>query len=209
MFQTYNPEDLTYIALSRIGSTVVDANAIGFLSKSVANSSGDARRHLEILSRTITNLMETMSEEALNAEHQGPVVKLTHIIKILNQSIMKPKELLQASPSLDKHVLCLCMQLVGCVGSATVPLRRLLWLFSECYRVVEIEGSSHLRSTLDRLVDGGLLKLKKKGITKEDEIHFDEQLDEVESAVRDILMSQTFYKEMAAKLQSISFTSIL
>jgi Cdc6-like AAA superfamily ATPase len=208
VFQTYDPQDLTYITLSRIGSTVVDASAITFLSKSVASSSGDARKHLEIVSRTISHLMEDMTEEALNAEHQGPIVKLPHIKKMLNQSITKTKDLLQASPSLDQHVLCLCMPLAGRVGSSPLPLKQLLWLLSECYGVVEIEGTSHLRSILERLVDTGLLKLKDKKIAM-DEIRFDEQLDEVESAVRDVLMSQQFYKDMATKLQSISLTLLL
>lgn len=88
-----------------------------FLSANVASSSGDARRHLEILSRTLLHLMENMTEEALNAEHQGPIVKISHIHKMLRQSIIPMKDLLQKSPSLDKHVVCLCMQLVGYVGS--------------------------------------------------------------------------------------------
>ena len=209
MFQTYDPEDLTYITLSRIGDTVVDASAITFLSKTIANSSGDARKHLEIVSRTISHLMESMTEDALNAEHQGPIVKLPHIKKMLNQSTTKTKDLLQASPSLDQHVLCLCMPLAGRVGSSPLPLKQLLWLLSECYGVVDIEGTSHLRSILERLVDAGLLKLKDKKKIAMDEIRFDEQLDEVESAVRDVLMPHKFYKDMATKLQSISLTLLL
>jgi hypothetical protein len=75
-------------------------------------------------------------------------------------------------------VLCLCMQLVGYVGSRKWPLQMLLGLFRQCYSAVEIEGPSQLSSALDRLVDNGLLKLKRIGC---DEICFGDQLAEAES----------------------------
>jgi hypothetical protein len=94
-------------------------------------------------------------------------------------------------------VLCLCMQLVGYVGSRKWPLQMLLGLFRQCYSAVEIEGPSQLSSALDRLVDNGLLKLKRIG---SDEICFGDQLAEAESAVRDILMPKQFYMGMATRL---------
>jgi hypothetical protein len=186
----------------------VDAKAIEFLSKSVAIGSGDARKHLEFLSRTISYVRETMTDEMLNTEHQGPVIKVPHVKKMINQSIMKSKDLLEASPTLDKHVLCFCMQLAARMGPHPMTLKNLLWALRECYRVVEIEGTSHLRGILERLVDDGLLKLKDNKMAS-DEICFDEQLDEVESAVREVLMTQQFYKDMAAKLQSIPNAAFL
>lgn len=180
----------------------MDSKAIEFLSRSIANTSGDARKHLEILSRTISNVRESLSNEELNTEHQCPVIKLPHVKKTFSQSTMKTKDLLEALPTQEKHVLSFCIELAR-RGSKPLTLKGLLWVLRECYKVIDVEGTSHLRSLLERLVDTGLLRVRDKKMPA-DEVRLDEQLEEVESAVRDVLMTQQFYKDMASTLQKIS-----
>jgi len=179
----------------------VDPKALEYLSKTVANSSGDARRHLDVLSRAITRFRDTTTTETLDSDYERPIIKLPHFLLVLNQSILKPKDLLQKSPALNKHVLCLCLQLAARQGTNPLSLRILLELLRDCCPAVDIEGESQLKRTIEHLVDDGLLKLKDNKIIS-NEIRFDEQLDEVESAVQDQLMTQSFYQDMIRRLRS-------
>lgn len=192
-----------HITLSRIGDTVVESKAIDFLARRIGSTSGDARKHLDILARSLSDRYESMTEDQLNALHEGPLVKLSHLAKICNRMTPKPREEVSALPTMEKHLLCLCIYLAPRVVSMPMPLKKLLTLFREVYPVVELDEVSSLSSLLERLVDTGLLQLKVASLAS-GSVVFDEQLDEVETAVRERLMIDNFYVEAKKRLDARS-----
>lgn len=201
VFRTYDDADLTRIAITKVGTSVVDEKAIEFLSKKVAGASGDARKLLEILSRSIAAAMEEMSDATLNALHEKPVIKVPHFMKTFKSSTIKYKELVESSPNHEKHILCVCIHLAQKIGSRPLSLSRLLWICQQVFDAFDLSSVSELKSTLERLLDSGLLKWIP---LRDDKIRLDVQLDDVESAVEEVLLNQNFYSAIFEKLDTLN-----
>ena len=199
MFRTYDEADLTRIALTKIGTSVVDEKGIEFLAKKVASTSGDARKFLEILSRSIASAMEDMSEATLSALHDKPVIKVPHLMKACNVSTIKYKELVESSPAHEKHILCICIHLSRTIGPRPLALTKLLWICQQVVDVLELTSVSELKSILERLLDAGLLKWS----LRDDKIRFDVQLEDVESTVEEVLLNQNFYRTTLETLETL------
>ena len=179
----------------------MDEKAIEFLSKKVAGASGDARKFLEILSRSIASAKEELSEATLNALHDKPVIKVPHFMKTFKSSTMKYKDLVEASPAHEKLILCVCTHLARTIGSRPLTLARLLWICQQVFDALDLTSVSELTSVLERLLDSGLLKWT---FTRDDKIRFDTQLEDVESAVEEVLLSQNFYRTIFEKLDKLN-----
>jgi Cdc6-like AAA superfamily ATPase len=206
VFRTYDENDLRHIALSKIGNSVVDEAAIRLLSKSVAQSSGDARKFLEILSRAISERLDAMDEKDLNAIHEKPVLKPPHILKTSKASVLKTKDMLESAPAYEKHVLCLCVHLAKMIGSRLLPLRTLLSICQDAYEIFDVSGIGEIRTIVERLKDSGLLRLNNSAKSGDNQtIQFAQQLEEVEMAVDEVLVQQNFYRKMVEKLRSMRF----
>ena len=200
VFRTYDEADLTRIALTKIGNAVVDEKAIEFLSKKVAGASGDARKFLEILSRSISSAMEELSPTTLNAIHDKPVIKVPHFMKTFKSSTIKTKDLIESSPAHEKHILCVCIHLARKIGSRPFRLSRLLSICQQVFEALDLTSVTELTSILGRLADSGLLKW---AALKDDKIRFDIQLEDVESAVEEVLLIQNFYRTTLEKLERL------
>lgn len=194
---------MTYIALSKIGKSVVEEQATKLLSMKVAGSSGDARKFLEMLSGSIMGAMDGMTDEKLDALHDKPVVKVSHAMKTAKASTIKCKDLVQEAPANEKVVLCLCIHLAQIIGSRSLPLSTMLEICQEANREFDLETVSELKSILERLLDSGLLKLQDKRIPANLCIRFDAQLEDVEAAVKEVLMKQSYFETMIKKLESM------
>lgn len=190
--------------MSKVGNSVVDEKAIEFLSKKVAQSSGDARKFLEVLSRCVIDLLDSMSEEALNAPLDKPVVKVPHILKADRASTIKYRDLIQDAPAHEKHVLCICVHVAEIIGSRPISFKTLLSICNEAYlELAEIETVSEIRSIAERLKDSGLLQFNiSKGVDSQ-KIQFAGQLEDVVSAVEEVLMKQNFYRSMVERLKAM------
>ena len=186
--------------MTKIGTSVVDEKAIEFLSKKVAGASGDARKFLEILSRSIASAKEELSEAAINAIHDKPVIKVPHFIKTVKSSTIKYKEVVESAPSHEKHILFVCIHLARTIGARPLSLSRLLWICQQVFDALELTSVSELTSILARLLDSGLLKWTQRL----DKIRFDSQLEEVESAVEEVLLIQKFYRTTFEALEKLN-----
>ena len=203
VFGTYDENDLTQIALNKIGKSVVDIAAIQFLSRTVAGSSGDARKFLELLSRSITERMDSMNEKESNARHEQPLLRVTDVMKTSRASTLKWKDVVETSPANEKLVLCLCTHLASIIRNRPLPLTKLLEICNEVNAVFELETVSELKSILERLVDSGLLKLIDKRIPDNNTIRFDIQLQDVDLAVEDLVMKSSLYSKLVDKLKGL------
>lgn len=193
-----------HIALSKIGKSVVVEKAIEFLSMKVAGSSGDARKFLEILSRSISGLMEGMNAEMLNARHEKPLLKVPHVMKTFKASTIKCRDLVEGAPANEKTVLCVCVHLSNIITNRPLPLTILLEICKEAYEVFELETVSEMKSIVERLLDSGLIKLHGGRILANDRIRFEPQLEDVEAAVEEVLLKTSYYEKMVQKLQGMN-----
>ena len=178
----------------------MDEKAIEFIAKKVAGASGDARKFLEVLSRSISSAIEDMSEATLNALHDKPVIKVPHLMKASNASTIKYKELVESSPAHEKHILCICIHLSRTIGSRPLTLAKLLWICQQVGDVLELTSVSELKSILERLLDAGLLKWS----LRDDKIRFHAQLEDVESTVDEVLLNQNFYRSTLDALETLN-----
>lgn len=199
VFRTYDSKDLTHIALNRIGQTVVHRSAIEFLSKRVSGSSGDARQFLELLSRSVTDVMARLKNQ--DGTLEKAVVRVPDVMKVVKQCSTKYTELIENSPLYEKMVLCACIHLARIIGSRPITIGCLKRICSESCEQISIEDGQ-MQRILTSLVDNGLLKLLNfNNRTTTQSIRFDSQLEDVEAAVEDLLTTKPVFEPMIAKLK--------
>lgn len=208
VFQTYDMQDLTYIAMRKVGNSVVDGKVFELLSKKVAANSGDARRFLDLLARSIAEKLEVAPAEKLDApfEPGKPLVKAIDVIKIVKKHTVRYKDLIEGLPSYAKMVLCSCMYLSKLLGSrpCTIAILKKTCLDSCGKAFDDSLGDAQMRELLGRLVDAGLLRLKHFDQTlPQQKLRFEPQLEDVETGIEETLMKDNFYQRMKEQLESV------
>eukprot|EP00934_Nitzschia_sp_Nitz4_P000689 Nitzschia sp. Nitz4//scaffold177_size45885//1431//4040//NITZ4_007200-RA/size45885-augustus-gene-0.28-mRNA-1//1//CDS//3329539040//689//frame0 len=201
IFHTYDADDLTRIALSLIGSTVVDSKAISILAKRNAATRGDARRFLESLSLAATGAMERLKDP--NGVSTKPIVKIPDILKTFKEnSSTLFKDLIQSCPLTDKVVLCGCIQMGRMVGAVRISVSALKRVLVEaCGNALDIDlENGELMLSLARLVDNGLLKFHNFE-QRAEILRFDYQLEDVETEVDLLLSNKPFFCDMVSRLK--------
>jgi len=213
-FASYSHDDLVTIVKDRIDTNMVDLKALEFAAKKVANSSGDAREMIGLVSSAINNCLESMNTNQRpdkTVDITKPVVTIRHMMKAVKSTIVQYVERIEALPDLAKTVLCVAVSIAKAVPSSSYSMSYLRRYCSEVSR----KQTNHpididiFQVIVQRLFDQGLLVLDEGdvldklssqgiGIILDKPVRFALQLQEVESAVSEILEAKPVYGELMA-----------
>ena len=219
IFQTYTKDELILMMKHRIGTSIVDAKAMEMIASKVAATSGDARKALESAARACDMCRRKMPANKLDLPPESlPLVKIPHARMAIRENNMKSSELIEALPRVAKAVLVIAVQLARNINSRNDDYPRPLTLGQVRAYCMDafpsdpfFEDISDIKSTLEILVDSGLLQLSaidKKRFSQASSlmalsmvpIQLDLQLEDVESAVEDDLLKQPFYERIRQRL---------
>jgi hypothetical protein len=221
VFNTYGKDDLIKIVESLIGRSVVDAKMIEFIASKVAATSGDARKFMDLISRSVQACRSKLPQITLDSELERPVVKLPHAMMVIRETNTKYKDLVESLPSLEKCTLCVGANLSRVLGSKPLTLGLLKKYSMEAFGFDPMLDScitlEDFKGIIERLVDSGLLRMVEcdsKDFSTEPMVNllqfpvrFDLQLEDVESALEETLLKEDFYKRIVARVKSLNVDS--
>lgn len=207
---------------SRIGQSVVDPKMIEFLASKVASTSGDARKIIELVSRSIQACRSKLPQNTLDSELTKPVVKLPHAMMVIRETNTKYKDLVESLTSLQKSTLVVGTHLSRILGARPLTLGMLKKYSFQAFGFDPmLEGSYSMddfKGIIERLVDSGLLKMAERvsnifstepmGNLLQHPVRFDLQLEDVESALEETLLKEDYYKMIVARVNTINVESI-
>jgi len=200
----------------RVGDDIFEAPALELMSRRIAASSGDARRILEMAVKSIDHCSDALSEKEKKSivvsdssfAEDGttkislPLVKITHVMKVVREGNPKLAETIQGQPRAAQVVLCVAVTLSHFMSAKTVITQGQLLEYcraSSRYGLLEGVCSSDFSDIVKNLSDAGLLLL---GDDEGNSFSFDAnhvpikigvQLDDVECALETSLLAQPFY----------------
>ena len=218
VFRPYSKKHLMKIIESKIGSSVVDTRTLGFICSKVAATSGDARKVEELVSSSIHACLSMLSESELDSELEKPVVKLPHVMVQIRASNPKYCEIVRHLPTYQQMTLSVGVILARTLRGKPITLGRLKGYSMEAFGFdpdYDFISTEDFKGIIENLYDTGLLKLS--GVKNSNSIamlnpialmerlvRFDLQLEDVESALQQELLQQSFYKNMVARLEKLN-----
>jgi Cdc6-like AAA superfamily ATPase len=192
------------ILLKRLGDdfSVVDDKALVFASRKIANSGGDARNLLHVMSEAIAIASKSLSEEQLkDTSIIAHIVKLPHVMKASAGEKDSMINTIKGLCGNAKSVLCIAVAL-GEAGNAwkIVSASNLQKYCAEASTILDDWSRESFKSTIEILTDAGLIHE-----AEVDEFEFDEteekryklgvQMEDVEIAMNKILLTEgSYYK---------------
>lgn len=212
VFNTYRKEELVKITQSKIGFSVVDKKALEFIAAKVSASSGDARRYLELVCLSIDRCLEKLPQAMQDVELTKPVVTIRDAMLAIRETNVKYKDIIESLPFLDKVTLCTGVHLSRKLDSKPLSLGTLQKLTVECTGVDIDAGPEEFKESVERLMDSGLLTLNcdKRSFSSSHGmgltsmlVHFDLQLEDVESALEDSIKDQAFFQRLVERVKSM------
>jgi hypothetical protein len=214
VFQRYRKDQLVEITKAKIGLEVVDKKAMEFVAAKVAASSGDARKYLDLMNRAILRCRDTMSLTKLDTPLVKPVVTIRDAMFAIRLTNTKYKDVINGLSMLDSVTLCTGVHLARKFDGKEVTIKNLRDIVMECFGIEYDLEVTDFKGVLERLVDSGLLilpedqKLKlKQGMLMQELsrccLRFDLQLEDVESALEETVMKESFYQKIVERVKSI------
>jgi Cdc6-like AAA superfamily ATPase len=203
------------IVESRIGRSVVHPRTLEFLSKKVASTSGDVRKVFELVSKAIDLCRDKLPHHILDGDLRLPVVTLAHAMMAIRESNVEYSTLVVSLPTYEKATLCAGVNLSRVLGNKPLTLG-LLRRYSFLLLNIDPYGDDFVsiedfKGIVERLYDWGLLKLVdfdsfsfsnlSMSRSSSIQIRFDQQLEDVESALEESLSQNKLYKMMADKVK--------
>jgi Cdc6-like AAA superfamily ATPase len=216
VFQTYRKEELVKITEKKIGFGVVDRKSMEFIAAKVAASSGDVRRYLELVTSAIRRCLQTLPTSKLESSVTTPVVTIKDAMLAIRDSNLKHKDIIEGLTTFEKVTLCAGVHLARKYNGTAFTMKQLKELTMECYGADNDMELEDFKGVMERLQDNGLLLLPeedrrrlRQGMSLPDLMHlpikFDLQLEDVESAVEDTLMTEGFYQRLVERVKSLQF----
>lgn len=200
-FTPYSEKELLNILEDRVGREVVANTVLDYVAKTTAKGSGDARRALEMLSRTIQSCLDQTPKDAVI---EGEIVTMKHLLPVIQDRDASIKARVEGLPLAGKVILCVLSSIAtGGVTSTSVGILR------NCVRDClhssnsedDIVGIEDFVCIIDTLVDTGLLIANKnlgkklKADLYSQEIRLGDQLGEVTRLLKNEL-DKPFYNKL-------------
>jgi Cdc6-like AAA superfamily ATPase len=201
------------IVESRIGCTVVDPKVVAYVASKVSATSGDARKCLSLVAKAIELCREKGPPAFLESIVLGPVVKMPHAMMAIRESNIRITDVIDALPAYQKYLLVVGVHLSReCRKTKPIQFgelkKRALAAFGFLPNLDSVITLEDFRGIMEKLVDAGLLKVDgfdystPIGVLLTREVHFDLQLEDVESALEQTVLQEPFYKGMLHRLNS-------
>eukprot|EP00978_Attheya_sp_CCMP212_P001355 scaffold2847_cov56-Attheya_sp.AAC.5 len=111
-FPTFRKAELTEIIKERVGTSIIDPQAVKFVAATVERNCGDARKAMEVMSEAVGKCMNSLSDEELAAGIiQEPIVKMCHVMQAVKESKLPLNQKITGLPHAAKVVLCVAMEI--------------------------------------------------------------------------------------------------
>jgi Cdc6-like AAA superfamily ATPase len=224
VFKPYNHEQLKKILTLRVGEYIFDNSALELMTRRIAATSGDARGILEMAIKAIDHCHETFSEtdrkavvvqsdDLSNKETSSntisyPLVKVNHVMKVVRDSNPRLTETILGQPRAAQIVLCVALTLSRHMSADTVITLSSLLEYTRAasrFGLMEMVSSSDFSDIVKNLSDAGLLLIGEESAcfsydASRTPIQIGVQLEDVESAMGETLLTQPFYAKIVEKL---------
>jgi hypothetical protein len=201
------------IVESCIGYTVVDPKVVAYIASQVSATSGNAQKCLLLVAKAIELCLKKGPSAFLESIVLGPVVKMPHAMMAIRESNIRITDVIDALPAYQKYTLVVGVHLSQ-ECRKTKPIQfgelktRALAAFGFLPNLDSVITLEDFRDIMENLVDAGLLKvdgfdyLTPIGVLLTRKVHFDLQLEDVESALEQTVLQEPFYKGMLHRLNS-------
>jgi Cdc6-like AAA superfamily ATPase len=214
VFNRYRKHELVKITESKIGFEVVDKKALDFVAAKVAASSGDARRYLELVTLAINRCLEHLPQTKMQSPLTKPVVTIRDMMLAIRETNFKYKDVIEGLTTFEKVTLCAGTHLSRKFDGKPLTMKSLMDLTMECYGIHNDLDIEDFKGVMERLQDSGLLLLTeedkrklKQGMSIQELcrclIRFEMQLEDVESAIDETLMKESFYQNLVERVKSL------
>lgn len=213
MFAPYSSDDLVTLVVDRIGKSIVDVKALEYASKKVANSRGDAREMLELVTKAADECLKNSNFSTEVKDGKKPAVTIRHMMKAIKSTIPEYAGRVESLPELAKMVLCVAVTISKSVPSIAFTFYYLRKYCSEvCKQLLNTSIDIETFTTISQnLVDQGLLKFGDQeacdvncrgsdGLLGQP-VHLGLQLQEVESAISHLVEENAIYAKMAQHVE--------
>jgi len=207
-FAPYSSCDLITLVVDRIGDSIVDVKALEYASKKVANSRGDAREMFDLVTKAADECLKTEHYSNEVKEGRKPAVTIRHMMKAIKSTIPEYADRINNLPEVAKTCLCVAVTISKTCSSTPFTFRYLRKYCSEAARQLmstDIDVDQFM-TLFQNLIDQGLLTFGSdeahdvNGLGPEvllgKPVHFGLQLQEVESAIEDLMDEKPFYGKL-------------
>lgn len=208
----------------RVGNHVFDNAALELMSRRIAATSGDARGILEMAIKAIDHCHESNSEadrkaivvppgdlsnEKFTSTRSYPLVKVNHVMQVVRDSNPKLIESIQGQPWAAQVTLCVALTLSRHMSADTVMTLSSLLEYTRAasrFGLLEAPSSSDFSDIVKNLSDAGLLLIGDDPSqcfsydASRAPVRLGVQLEDVESAMGEMMYSQPFYAKIRDNL---------
>jgi Cdc6-like AAA superfamily ATPase len=201
------------ITESKIGFSVVDKKAMEFVAAKVAASSGDARKYIELVTKSIQNCLMKLSLTKQELPLTKPVVTIKEAMMAIRETNIKYKDIIQNLTTSEKVALCAGVHLARKFDGEGATMRMIRDLTMVAMGFENDVSLEDFKGVLERLQDSGLLligledKRKLSSMKMVDLLNhpfrFDLQLEDVESALEDTVMKEGFYQKLVDRVKNL------
>jgi hypothetical protein len=218
----YEKKELVDMVKARIGENIVHTKALEFVASKVSESSGDARKMLELVASAVDKCLEGLSPDRRSAAwlHE-PIVTVKHMIAANRDTIPKIVETIQYLPQMAQVVLCVAVAVneAGSFGG-TIKLglvkkycAEASWKFFDFHETVSDDS---FKTLVQQLFDADLML---SGTTdaspfnpstcsmtrlQEQPVALGVSLQDLESAVEKTLFDQEFYRSLREEVRKVT-----
>lgn len=212
-FGAYSADDLSSILEARMGPHVMEKKAIEFIAKTVAGTGGDARKALEIASKSVQLCFDQLPENSSSSATEQ-LVKMKHALMTIRAPAKQYHETIKGLPEEGKAALCVLSVLCKTDVTHTTfgTLRNFVSQCVDAGAMGELSSTGDFKLILETLENSSLLQFgdttgKKKRVAEDaplSELMFmpiclGTQATDIEKAVQDELGKTAFYATVMAK----------
>jgi cell division control protein 6 len=196
------------IIQDRIGNTIVPLQALQFIAKKVANTSGDARKALELTAGAVKECLEALQMDHTKPSASGSLVTMRHVQSTVKRFNRNVAEIISGLPSVAKVILCVTITLAK-AQVTTTTVGKLRGFVRDCMmkdRPEDMVSMEDFIILLETLADSGVLSFGKvaskvASVSQMDitemPIRLGVQLDEVESALeKELCRDSPYFAEL-------------
>jgi Cdc6-like AAA superfamily ATPase len=162
MFNAYSKNDLVGIVQARIGDRVVAPKALEFIALKIEQSTGDARKVLEMMADAIERRLSALLEgKRLPSDPEAPLVTLGDVLPIIKERNNAVADKIEGLPAMGKAILCVLTSLakVSVNSTSLFLLKRFtMQCMSQCdEHQEEMLTTEDFTLMIETLVQTGLL----------------------------------------------------
>lgn len=208
------------IILQRLGNnkSLVEEKAIEYATKKISKNNGDARAVLDLFSKALNKCKLSLSKEQLESNDvQAPVLKMIHVLQALKNAgvNLNHVELIPTLPQKVKTVLCVASAINQVSDSwKEIPLALLKrFCFDAVGKgIMDDLSFETFKGLVQHLEDTGLFCTgqidelscsNQYGEFMDRTIRVGAQLEDVECAVEETLLQNSFYRGIVEKVKKM------